>query len=612
MSDEKSCFSYFENLIDPFRETPDIPPPYKVSSFFYYYLKQIKTILIILLFIGLGVSLVEIALFKYVANIIDLAQSSNPEKIFGMHYKELLVMMIVILVCRPIIFALHDLLIQQTITSNMAALIRWQNHKYILKQSISFFYNDFAGRISNRVIQTGAALRDSAIQAIEAIWHVVVYTSSAIFIFSQTDWHLIFPLLIWIVVYVFFLVHYIPLIQKRSTISSETRSKLIGLIVDTYSNIITIKLFSHTKQEEEYAKKTMTEQIKTHQLALRLITEIDTALTAINGLLIVSTAGIALWLWSKNIISLGSITLAISLVIRINNMSSWLMWVVKNIFENVGVVQDSIGTISQSREIEDFDNSKTLKITNGEIKFDSVFFAYEKKHEVITNLTLTIKSKEKIAIVGPSGAGKSTLIHLLLRLHDVENGSICIDGQNIKYVTQDSLRSQISVVTQDVSLLHRSIRDNLVCGANNVSEEQLKNVIKKTKLDFIDSITDTNGNTGLDAHVGERGIKLSGGQKQRIAIARALLKNSPIIILDEATSALDSETESIIQQNLEDMMIGKTVITIAHRLSTILKMDRIIIVSKGTIVDSGTHGELISKAGIYQTLWDKQSRYLTK
>ncbi|AGF47147.1 subfamily B ATP-binding cassette [Candidatus Kinetoplastibacterium desouzaii TCC079E] len=609
MSDEKSCsiFSYFEHLINPFKKSPDITPPNKVHLFFYHYLKQIKNILIILLIIGLGVSFAEIALFKYVADIIDLAQSTPPEKIFTIHYKKLILMLLVILIFRPIIFGLHDLLIQQTITSNMAALIRWQNHKHVLKQSINFFYNDFSGRISNRIIQTGGALRDSAIQAIEAVWHVVVYTCSAIFIFLKTDWYLICPLFMWIVMYVFFLKHYIPLIQKRSTISSEARSKLMGLIVDTYSNIITIKLFSHSKQEEEYAKKTMTEQIKKHQLALRLITEMDAALTTINGLLIVSIAAISLWLWSKNTISLGAISLAISLAIRINNMSSWLMWVIKSIFENIGIVQDSIETISKPIQVEDNDPLNKLKITNGSIKFDSVSFKYDDdKPTIISDLNLYISPKEKIGIVGTSGAGKSTLIHILLRLYDLKKGNIYIDNQDISQVTQDSLRSQISVVTQEVSLLHRSIRDNLICGAPNATETQIQDVIQKTKLEFIHKITDSNGFNGLNAYVGERGIKLSGGQRQRIAIARALLKNAPILLLDEATSALDSETENIIQKNLENMMEGKTVITIAHRLSTIIKMDRLVIMDKGRIIDIGTHVELIAKKGLYKKLWETQ------
>lgn len=611
MSDWKSfsIFSYFEKIIDPFKDSSEETPPGKLTKFYFHYLRQIWLVLFILLIVGLLVALVEVALFKYIAKIIDMAQTTNPKDIFNNNLKQLIIMASVIVIARPLLFGLHNLITHQTITANLSAMIRWQNHRYILKQSVNFFHNDLAGRVANRVIQTGGALRDSALQMIEAIWHILIYAGSAMFLFLQADWHLILPLTLWMIIYLIMLFHYIPKIRSLAISSSEARSKLMGLIVDCYTNIITIKLFYNSNKEEGYGKEAIEMQMHKHQSVLRLITEIDTLLTFINGMLIASTTGLSLWLWSNGVISIGSITLATGLVIRINNMSSWIIWVVNSIFENLGIVQDGIETISKSVEIKNKESAKLLNVTSGSIKFESVGFKYNKNsNEVISNFNLIVRPKEKIGIVGPSGAGKSTIMSLLLRLYDLDSGKIYIDGQDISSVTQESLRAKIGVVTQDISLLNRSIRENLTCGDDTVSQKHLKEVLYKSKMnEFLVNVLDHKGLVGLEATVGERGVKLSGGQKQRVAIARVLLKNAPILLLDEATSALDSEIESIIQENLEGIMHGKTVITIAHRLSTIIRMDRLIVIENGKIIETGTHKELILRNGLYKTLWDHQT-----
>lgn len=604
----RSIFSYFENLIDPFKDSPDITRPNRVVRFYAYYLLQVWPIFVILLLVGLGAALVEVALFQFMATIVDLAQATPAAEFFHVHAGQLLLMAAVALLVRPALFGLHDLLVHQTITPSLTALVRWQNHRYVLKQSLGFFNNDFAGRIANRVLQTGSALRDSAVQSVDAIWHVVIYAGSALVLFAQADWRLTLPLLAWIAIYAALLRYYVPRIKARSVVSSEARSKLMGRIVDGYTNINTLKLFSHARHEERYARQALTEQTRKHQLATRLITEMDTVITALNGLLIVATAGLSLWLWSKNHISLGAITLALGLVIRINNMSSWIMWVVNGIFENIGTVQYGINTISRSRKLNDDPKATPLTVTRGAIRFDAVSFHYNPDRELISGLTLNVESGEKIGLVGPSGAGKSTLVNILLRLYDLNGGNIYIDDQDIAKVTQENLRSQIGVVTQDTSLLHRSIRENLLYGRPDATEKQLQDVLRRSREDeFILGLVDAQGRRGLDAHVGERGVKLSGGQRQRIAIARVLLKDAPILVLDEATSALDSEAEAVIQENLETLMKGKTVIAIAHRLSTIARMDRLVVLEHGKIIETGTHQELITRGGLYARLWNHQT-----
>jgi len=507
-----------------------------------------------------------------------------------------------------VLTGLHDLLVNQAIAPNLTNRIRWQNHRYVMRQSLGFFQNDYAGRIANRIMQTSASLRESAVQIIDAIWYVAIYTGSAIVLFARADFWLAAPLVLWLFAYVGTLTYFVPRTKERSWRQSEARSKLMGRIVDGYSNILTLKLFAHTRREEAYVADAMSEQIQRMRQMTRLTTAMDASITILNGFLIVGTSALAIWLWSQGKVTVGAIALSTGLVIRINNMSGWIMWVVNGIFENVGTVQDGITTISQPRAVQDREGAMPLEVTNGAVRFEHIHFHYGKQGGVIAGLDLSVRAGEKIGVVGPSGAGKSTLVNVLLRLYDLEDGRILIDGQDIALVTQESLRSQIGVVTQDTSLLHRSIRDNLLYGRPDASEAQIQQAVRKARADeFIPQLSDGEGRHGYDALVGERGVKLSGGQRQRIAIARVLLKDAPILVLDEATSALDSEAEAAIQDSLDILMQGKTVIAIAHRLSTIARMDRLVVLDKGRIVESGTHAELIAHEGLYARLWRRQT-----
>ncbi len=602
-------FSWFERLIDPYRDVPIVQPPDKLGAFYRHYLRPVWWVYALIMLFGLIGSLIEVALYAFLGKIVDLAKgAANPAEFFELHGRMLLWMAFVALVARPVAFGLHGMLINQTANSNVMNMVRWQQHRYMLRQSLAFFQNDFAGRIANKLMQTGGAMRQSMVEIVDALWYIGVYWTSAAVIFFSLDALLLVPLLGWLAGFGGMIWYFVPKLVAQATVVSEARSLLTGRIVDSYTNILTVKLFAHTDGEDAYAREAISDHLLKHRAQLRMISRFELAQWVLTGMLITGTTGVALWLWSRGTISLGAIALTSGLAIRINQLAGWAMWVLTTIFENAGTVQEGMEAISKPWSVVDAPGAKELRVTKGEIRFENIRFHYGRNSGLIENLSLAIKPGEKVGLVGPSGAGKSTLISILLRFHDLEGGRILVDGQDIAQVTQDSLRAQIGLVTQDTSLLHRSVLDNIRYGKPSASEAEVMAAAKKAHAqEFIQELRDYKGRRGYKAQVGERGVKLSGGQRQRIAIARVLLKDAPVLILDEATSALDSEVEAAIQEQLYNLMANKTVIAIAHRLSTISAMDRLIIMDKGRVVEDGSHEELLRRGGLYASLWARQS-----
>lgn len=602
-------FQRFEALIEPFKPHPDKAPPQTLFAFYWHYIKQVKWVFIALLVTGFFVSTLEIFLFKYIGEIVDLVDRvDTPAELWAEHRWTFIVMLSVILLFRPLASFLHNLLINQSLTTNFTSMIRWQQHRYVVKQSLNFFHSSLSGGIASRVMNTGQSIRNSVIMSTDSMWRIVIYAVTTIILFFEMNPWLALPILIWIVLYSFILRYFLPRTRHRSHISAKARSRLMGHIVDSYSNITTLKLFSHSEKDEADAQSVMQKQTDAALRSTQLSTMMDLTLMVLNSILIATTILLSLYLWGASLITAGAIAFTMSLVIRINTMSSWVMRVISHIFEDIGNVQDGIKVIAQRREVQDHPDAKRLEQVKGEITFRNVHFNYHQEKPIYHNLNLMIHPGEKIGLVGPSGAGKTTLTQILLRLYDIDQGEILIDGENITQFTQDSLRQKIGVVTQEPTLFHRSIRDNLLYGNPHATDEMLYEALRKTHAEqFVRELVDQYGQKGLDALVGESGVKLSGGQRQRIAIARVLLKNAPILILDEATSALDSESESVIQENLEQLMAGKTVIAIAHRLSTIAKMDRLIVMKEGQIVEQGTHQSLLKKGGLYASFWEMQA-----
>ena len=602
-------FRWFEHLVDHFAPTSDRQPPARLAAFYWHYARQVWPLLAAVMVVGLCAALVEVALFAFLGEIVDLVRAAEtPSAFFAEHGVTLAIMAVVALILRPLVFGLHTLLVNQAIVPSLTNLVRWQTHRYVLRQSLSFFQDDFAGRIANKIMQTGPSLRESVVQTVDALWFVAIYTVSALLLFLEIDPQLMLPLVLWVIAFVAALSYFVPRIQRRSFLVSEARSMLTGRIVDGYTNILTVKLFAHAEREEAFAREALEEHTEKFRAEMRMITLMEFTIWVIGGALIVSTCGLALLLWSQDQITLGAIALATGLVLRINNMAGWIMWVVTGIFENLGTVQEGMETISRPHLVTDRPAARPLSVGRGEIRYEGIRFHYGKGGGVIDDLSLTVRPGQKVGLVGRSGAGKSTLVNLLLRFHDLEAGRILIDGQDIAEVTQESLRAQIGVVTQDPSLLHRSVLENIRYGRPGASEDQVIAAADQAHAHgFVQDLRDGRDGQGYAARVGERGVKLSGGQRQRVALARVLLKDAPILILDEATSALDSEVEAAVQEQLAQLMTGKTVIAIAHRLSTIAAMDRLIVMDRGRIIEDGDHGSLLRHNGLYAQLWARQS-----
>ena len=603
-----SIFDRLENACDPLTQAPATQPPDRFFPFVVHYVRPFWKLLLAASSLAAIVALLEVSLFAVLGNLVDWLGKSNPETFWSEHGLFLGAMAVLVLVVLPILKFWYEAINHQGLMGNMAMHTRWQAHRYVLRQSLGFFQDDFAGRIATKVMQTSISVRQFVQTLAEVILYVSVYFTGALIAFAATDLRLAAPLLLWLTGYFATMRYFIPRLGEISQEQADARSNMTGRVVDSYTNIQTVKMFAHADREDAYARDSMWQFLKTVYRQMRLVTWLTVALNALNALLLTSTAGLGIWLWTQGDVTAGALALTVGLVMRMQGMSHWIMWEVAGLFEHIGVVQDGIATLSKEQTVLDAPQAKPLVVDNGRIDFNDIGFHYGKEGGVIDGMSLTIKAGEKVGLVGRSGAGKSTLVNLLLRFYDLEKGRIDIDGQDISKVTQASLRAQIGMVTQDTSLLHRSVFDNIAYGMPGATMEQAIEAAKRAHAhDFILGLEDMNGRKGYEAHVGERGVKLSGGQRQRIAIARVLLKNAPILILDEATSALDSEVEAAIQESLNQLMEGKTVIAIAHRLSTIAAMDRLVIMEKGEIVEDGNHSELINRGGLYADLWARQS-----
>jgi len=601
-------FKRFESWVEALPDDEPTKPPTGVYAFCRHYTKGYELPLILMSVLTAMLAMLEVSLFGFMGQLVDWLVKKNPETLFQDEGTTLMLMGGMVLIVMPILVLLHALIMHQTLLGNYPMSIRWLAHRYLLKQSVSFYQDDFAGRIATKVMQTSLAVRETVMKLLDVLVYILVYFTSMLVMIASADLRLVIPMLVWLALYVGLQWYFVPKLKSVSTEQADARSTMTGRIVDSYTNITTVKLFAHTQKEAEYAKSSMRIFLDTVYRQMRLVTGISVSVQIINYMLAFSIAAVAIALWTDSAITIGAIAIAVSLALRLNGMSQWIMWEISSLFENIGTVTDGMNTLSKTTIIQDEPDAKALVVNHGKIDFKQVCFHYGEQTGVIEDLNLNIKAGEKVGLVGRSGAGKSTLVNLLMRFYDVEKGQINIDDQDIKTVMQDSLRSQIGMVTQDTSLLHRTIRENILYGNPTASEEQLDSAIKQAQAyDFIKDLSDPHGNHGLDAQVGERGVKLSGGQRQRIAIARVLLKNAPILLLDEATSALDSEVEAAIQESLYELMQGKTVIAIAHRLSTIAAMDRLIVLDQGRVVEQGTHQELIAAGGIYAQLWAHQT-----
>jgi ATP-binding cassette, subfamily B, multidrug efflux pump len=601
-------FHLFEKVLNPTYQPARTEPPAGLAAFYWHFARQAKGLFIGLFVTGFLVALLDSMIPVFMGRVVSLITGSDPARLWDESWRTLLGMAAVLLIMRPLALTSQNLITHQAIAANVSNMIRWQTHWHVARQSWAFFQNDFAGRIASRVLQTGPSVRESLVALITGVWYILVYGSSALFLLASADRWLALPISIWFVGYLLLLRTFVPRMRDRSKVVSESRSMLTGRVVDTYTNILTVKLFARARNEDAYVRDAIDEHTALFHAALRLNTLFSFCLTTLNAMLVTGTAAIAIALWTHGQVGVGTVAMALPLSWQIINIAGWVAMRITEIFENIGVVQEGMMTIAKPIGLADRADAKPLTVTRGEIVFDDVRFGYGRESGLIEGLTLTVHAGERIGLVGRSGAGKSTLVNLLLRFFDIEDGRILIDGQDIAGATQESLRTQISVVTQDTSLLHRSIRENIRYGRPESTEAEIIAAAKLAQAhEFIEDLEDWRGRRGYDAQVGERGVKLSGGQRQRVAIARVILKNAPILVLDEATSALDSEVEGAIQASLDTLMAGKTVIAIAHRLSTIARMDRLVILDHGHIVEQGSHDELLRAGGHYAMLWRRQS-----
>ncbi len=600
-------YKFFENLTDAYPDQEPTQPPNKLVPFILHYCQGMKFYLV-----GLGISaalyaFLEVLIYGFMGQLVDWLADMSRETFIQEQKQTLWWYGLLLMVFMPLIILLNNLLRNQILMSNLPMRMRWQAHRYLLKQSMAFYQDDYAGRIATKVMQGALAVRDTAIKMCDTFTYVLVYLISMVGIVSYTDWRMAIPMATWLASFVFIQLYFAPRLKAISEAQANQRAIMTGRVVDSYTNINTVKLFAHTKAEAAYAKASMKGFMGTVYNMMRRSTSMDICVSTLNNLLIFSTAAIGIYLWLEDSVSIGTIAVGIALALRLQGFSDWIMWEIYSLFEDIGTIIDSMSTLAQPQQVID-NTPKALHVQQADIRFDQVSFHYGKQSSIIEHLNLHIKPGEKVGIVGRSGAGKSTLVNLLLRFHDVESGTISIDHQDISQVTQNSLRAAIGMVTQDTSLLHRSIRENIIYGKPDATDAEIANATRKAEAsEFIDDLIDLHGNRGYMAQVGERGVKLSGGQRQRIAIARVLLKDAPILVLDEATSALDSEVEASIQAALYRLMKNKTVIAIAHRLSTIAAMDRLIVMDEGQIVEQGTHQELLQNQGIYAKLWQHQT-----
>jgi ATP-binding cassette subfamily B multidrug efflux pump len=583
-------------------------PPQTLLAFYWHFVKQAKGWFAAMFVASLAVALLDTVMPLFIGKLVSLMEAADRHAALAAQWPILAGMIALVLVARPVAIVIDIAIRHNAIMPGAVSLVRWQSHWHVVRQSWPFFQNDFAGRIANRVMQTAPALRDSTMSSIRAVWYIGAYGVTAFGLMSVADWRLGLPTLLWFAGYAYVLYRFVPRLRDLSRESSERRSIVMGRVVDSYSNIPTVKLFARLADEDAYVRESIDAHQKAMGAHLGTITRFQFWLTALNSCLLVATAALGIWLWSAGTVSAGIVATALPLAWQTANAAGWVSWEVTAIFENIGVVQEGMQSIAVPHANVDRAGAQPLEVSRGEIEFRGVTFGYDRSKPVLGNFNLKIDAGERVGIVGRSGAGKSTLVNLLLRFYDVDSGNILIDNQDIAGVTQESLRAAIGMVTQDTSLLHRSIAANIRYGRPSASDAQVAEAARKAQAhEFIHELRDWRGNTGYAAHVGERGVKLSGGQRQRVALARVILKDAPILVLDEATSALDSEVEAAIQEQLLGLMEGKTVIAIAHRLSTIARMDRLVVLEQGSIVEAGTHAELLRLGGLYESLWRHQS-----